>query len=192
MIKFWCNSILRVDSIYKANLSNSQQNTKIEKITINMRLKSIIDEPRTILYPLIGTKLITNQTPTICKAKKSIASLKLRKGMLIGTKVTLRKNTAFNFLATFIFIILPSNKEFNICRLNNKGCLSMDLKNIFVFPQLNTFYERFPKSVSSTINIDLKIKNKNYSSLFFTGILFLLNYYCTLLYTYVTRETNKG
>lgn len=174
MIKFWCSSILRIDSIYKINISNSQENVSVEKITINMCLKSIIDEPKTILYPLIGTKLITNQVPTVCKAKKSIAFLKLRKGMLTGTKVTLRKNTAFNFLNMFVFIVWPNNKEFKIHRLNNKGCLSIELKNLFAFPQLNIFYERFPKNITSTINIDLKIKNKQISSLFYTGLLFLL------------------
>ena len=61
MIRFWCKSVLRVDSIYKINLSNSQKSIKIDKITINMCLKSIIDDPKTILYPLISTRLRTNQ-----------------------------------------------------------------------------------------------------------------------------------
>ena len=63
MIKFWSNSILRIDAIYKTNINNSQQSIKIDKITINIGLKSIIDEPKMILYPLISTKLITNQNP---------------------------------------------------------------------------------------------------------------------------------
>ena len=102
MIKFWSKSIIRIDSIYKININNSQQSIKLDKITINMCLKSIIDEPKAVLYPLITTKLITNQSPTICKAKKSIALLKLRKGMLTGVKVTLRKDIAFNFLLKYI------------------------------------------------------------------------------------------
>jgi large subunit ribosomal protein L5 len=187
MIKFWCNSILRIDSIYKIHISNSQQNTSLEKITINMCLKSIIDEPKTILYPLLGTRLITNQTPTVCKAKKSIALLKLRKGMLTGTKVTLRKNTAFNFLNMFVFIICPNNKEFKTHKLNNKGCLSIEVKNLFIFPQLTIFYERFPKNITTTINIDLKIKNKQYCSLFYTGLLFLLDKDCSYAYVKVLR-----
>ena len=174
MIKFWSRSILRIDSIYKTNINNSQQNIKIDKITINMCLKSIIDEPRNILYPLISTKLITNQNPSVCKAKKSIASLKLRKGMITGVKVTLRKDSALNFLSLFVFVILPNNKEFNFYNLNNKGCLSIGIKNLFAFPQLNSLYDRFPKDMTGTINIDLNTKNKQYCFLFYTGLLILL------------------
>ena len=174
MIKFWSKSILRIDSIYKTNISNSQQSIIIDKITINMCLKSIIDEPKAVLYPLIATKLITNQNPTICKAKKSIALLKLRKGMLTGVKVTLRKDIAFNFLNLFIFVILPNNKESKFYNLNNKGCLSIALKNLFAFPQLSSFYDKFPKDMTGTINVDLNIKNKQYCFLFYTGLLILL------------------
>jgi hypothetical protein len=109
MIRFWSKSILRVDTIYKINISNSQQSIKIDKITINMCFKSIINEPKTILYPLIATKLITNQNPTVCKAKKSIALLKLRKGMLTSTKVTLRKETPL--IQVIDKPILPLEKE---------------------------------------------------------------------------------
>jgi len=174
MIKFWSKSILRIDSIYKTNIDNSQQTITIDKITINMCLKSIIDEPKTILYPLISTKLITNQNPIVCKAKKSIALLKLRKGMLTGTKVTLRKDVAFNFLNLFIFVILPNNKEFKFYNLNNKGCLSIGLKNLFVFPQLSSFYDRFPKDITGTINVNLNVKNKQCSLLFYTGLLIFI------------------
>jgi large subunit ribosomal protein L5 len=174
MIKFWSKSILRIDTIYKINISNSQQSIKIDKITINMCLKSIINEPKTILYPLIATKLIANQNPVACKAKKSIALLKLRKGMLTSTKVTLRKDSAFNFLSLFLFIILPNNKDFNFYNLNDKGCLSVGLKNLFVFPQLNPFYDRFPKDMTGTININLNSKVKKHSLLFYTGLIILL------------------
>lgn len=170
MLKFWSKSILRIDIIYKTGVKNSQQNIKIDKITINMSLKSIVDSPKTILYPLISTKLITNQTPTVCKAKKSIALLKLRKGMLVGTKVTLRREVALNFLSLFIVTILPNNKDFKFYNLNNKGCLSVGLKNLFIFPQLSLLYDRLPKDMVGVMNINLNTKSKEYSKLFFTGM----------------------
>ncbi len=177
MINFWSKSVLRIDSIYKTNINNSQQSIKIVKITINMCFKSIIDEPKTILYPFMATKLITNQTPAVCKARKSIALLKLRKGMLTGTKVTLRKNVAFNFLDLFVFIVLPSHKEFRFYNVNNTGCLSIGIKSLFAFPQLSPFYDRFPKDISGTININVNNKNKKYNFLFYTGLLILLTQY---------------
>jgi large subunit ribosomal protein L5 len=170
MIKFWSKSILRIDTIYKIGIKNSQQNIKIDKITINMSLKSIVDSPKTILYPLISTKLITNQTPTVCKAKKSVALLKLRKGMLVGTNVTLRKEVALNFLALFIVVVLPNNKDLKFYNLNDKGCLCVGLKNLFIFPQLSLFYDRLPKDMIAVMNVNLNIKNKGYSKLFYTGI----------------------
>lgn len=173
MIKFWSKSILRIDTIYKININNSQQSIRLDKITINMCLKSIINEPKTILYPLIATKLITSQNAVICKAKKSIALIKLRKGMLTSTKVTLRKDSALNFLNLFLFIILPNNKEFNFYNLNDKGCLSIGLNNLFTFPQLNLFYDRFPKDMTGTINVNLKTKIKQHSLLFYSGLTFL-------------------
>ena len=175
MINFWSKSILRIDSIYKTNINNSQQSVKIDKIIINMCSKSIIDEPKMILYPLITTKLITNQTPIVCNAKKSIALLKLRKGMLTGTKATLRRSVAFNFLNLFIFIILPTNKEFDFYNVNNAGCLSIGLKDLFIFPQLSPFYDRFPKDMRGTINVNVNTKSKQYSLLFYTGLHILFN-----------------
>ena len=175
MINFWSKSILRIDSIYKTSISNSQQSIKIDKITINMSLKSIIDEPKTILFPLIATKLITNQTPTLCKAKKSIAVMKLRKGMLTGTKIMLRKNAALNFLDLFVFIILPNHKDFKFYNVNNVGCLSIGIKDLFIFPQLSSFYDRFPKDIKGTINVNVNLKNKEYNSLFYSGLLILLS-----------------
>jgi ribosomal protein L5 len=91
--------------------------------------------------------------------------------MLTGTKVTLRKEVACNFLTLFISLILPNNKEFKFFNLNNKGCLSIGLKNLFAFPQLNSFYDRFPKDMTGTINITPNIKKKEYSLLFYTGLL---------------------
>jgi len=110
-LKSWHTNIFKIDSIYKANFVNSLQIPKIDKITINISSKSIIENPKSILYYVIGLKLISNQNPIICKAKKSIALFKIRKGMIIGSKVTLRNKFSYNFLSLFIPLVLPNLKK---------------------------------------------------------------------------------
>jgi len=172
MIKYWFKSIFRIDSIYKTNFTNSQQSIAIEKVVITMCLKSVINNYKAILCLLTSTNIITNQLPIVFKAKKSISSSNIRKNMILGTKVTLKKDAAFNFLDLFIFVILPNTKEGGrSSRLNDKGCFLFRLDTLFSFPQMNLFYDKFPKNISSMVNINLTKKNKRYSKLLYTSIL---------------------
>ena len=66
-LKSWHTNIFRIYSIYKANLINSLQIPKINKVVINISSKSIIENPKSILYFVIALKLISNQSPIICK-----------------------------------------------------------------------------------------------------------------------------
>ena len=168
-IKFWSNNIIRIDSIYKMNLLNSFKAPKIDNISVNICFRSAIENPKTILYPITAIKLITNQKPVICKAKKSIATFKLRKGMLIGAKVTLRKNVAYNFLSLFVLLVLPNIKELNFKKLNNKSSLSIGMRNLLIFPQLANYYEKFPKNLGAIININIKCQEPKLSNLYLTG-----------------------
>ncbi len=175
MIKFWLKSIFRIDSIYKANLSNSYKNTDINKVIITMHLSSVINNSKTILYLLTSSNLITNQMPTIIKAKKSVSSLNLRKNMILGTTVTLRKDIAFNFLNLLVSIILPNNKENRLFKLNNKGSVIFRIENLFSFPQINVFYDKFPKHISADVNIIPTKKNKQLATLLYSALLIPLD-----------------
>nr|YP_009476738.1 ribosomal protein L5 [Cryptomonas curvata]AVM81231.1 ribosomal protein L5 [Cryptomonas curvata] len=168
-LKLWYKRIIKIDSVYKMNIVNCLQEPKIESIAINICSKSIIEESKAILYYIMALKLITNQTPVICKAKKSLAQLKLRKGMLIGTKVTLRNQFLYNFLIQFIFLVLPNIKETKFYNLN-KGSLSIGIKDLLVFPQLSRYYDKFPKNMTAIINFSTNTKDKNFSRFLFTSI----------------------
>jgi large subunit ribosomal protein L5 len=169
-IKSWYKNIVKIDFIYKTKPKNSFDIPKIDKVNVNISSKSVIENSKTILYPIMALKLITNQRPTICKAKRSVAVFKLRKGMLIGAKVTLRKYSCYDFLNLFILLILPSLKDFNRCKVNNSGALSVGIRNLLVFPQLSNYYDRFPKNISAIINIYIKNNKVGESKLLLTGL----------------------
>jgi large subunit ribosomal protein L5 len=171
MIKFWFKSIFRVDSIYKANLNNTYGNTAVDKIVVNMYLGSVINNPKTILYLLTSSNLITNQMPTVIKAKKSVSSLNVRKDMILGTRLTLRKEIAFNFLNLLISIILPNDKENKLFKINNRGCVMLRLENLFSFPQINLFYDKFPKHINADVNVVPSKKNKQLGTLLYSALL---------------------
>lgn len=168
-IKTWSNNVLKIDSIYKMNISNSFEIPEIKNITLNICSRSIVENPKTILYSIAALKLITNQKPTTCKAKKSIAVFKLRKGVLVGAKVTLRKKSIYNFLSLFILLILPNMKEFKPPKANNSGSVSIGIRDFLVFPQLSNYYDKLPKNISGVMNINVDKKKANLSNLLLTG-----------------------
>lgn len=168
-LKSWHKNILKVDSIYKANFTNSLQLPKVNKVVINISSRSIIENPKSILYFVIALKLISSQSPIICKAKKSIALFKIRKGMIIGTKVTLRNEPSYNFLTLFIPLVLPNIKRLKAFNVT-KGSLSIGIKELLMFPQLNECYDKFPKNMSGIINISVDTKETKLSKMIFSSL----------------------
>ncbi len=167
-LKSWHTNILKIDSIYKASFINSLQIPKINKVVINISSKSIIENPKSILYFVIALKLISNQSPIICKAKKSIALFKIRKGMIIGSKVTLRNEFSYNFLSLFIPLVLPNLKRLKPLNVT-KGSLSIGIRELLIFPQLNEYYDKFPKNMSGIINISLDTQKTKLSKMVFSS-----------------------
>lgn len=175
-IKQWFDNVFKIDIVYKLNLGNSFEIPELDKVTINSCIRSVIDNPKNIIYPIILLKLITNQKPIICKAKKSIAAFKLRKGLIVGCKINLRKYLKFNFLSIFIFLALAKMKNFNFCSIDLKGNISIGIKNLFIFPQLVNSYEKFPKNMSAIVNMKTLKSNKQYSSLLFSALQIPIRY----------------
>lgn len=168
-LKLWYLNIIKIDSVYKMNIKNSLQLPKIKDITINISSKSVIEEPKSILYYIIALKLITNQNPIVCRAKKSIALFKIRKGVLTGVKVSLKGESLYNFLNIFIFLILPNLKDMKFYKLT-KGSLSIGIKDLLVFPQLTKYYDKFQKNVTAIINLSVGAKNDDLSRFIFSSI----------------------
>ena len=169
-IKNWFNVIFKIDIIYKLNLSNSFEIPELDKINVNSCIRSAIDNPINIVYSIILLKLITNQKPIVCKAKKSIAAFKLRKGTIVSCNVSLRKKSKFDFLSIFIFLALAKVKKYNFCNINSEGNVSIGIKDLFIFPQIMNSYEKFPRNMSAVVNIKTSRGSKLVANLLFSAL----------------------
>ena len=113
---------------------------KIEKISLNIGLGEATGNPKLMDGAVNELGQIAGQRPVICKAKKSIAAFKLRENMVIGAKVTLRKDRMYEFLDRLITIALPRVKDFRGLKptsFDGRGNYAMGLKEHLVFPEIN-------------------------------------------------------
>ena len=134
---------IRPDLIKQAGYSNLLQVPKLEKIVINMGIGEAVQDSKKVAAAVSELSLITGQKPITTKAKKSVAGFKLREGMAIGCKVTLRRDRMYEFLDRLITIALPRVRDFrglNPKSLDGYGNYAMGLKEQIVFPEID--YDR--------------------------------------------------
>jgi large subunit ribosomal protein L5 len=113
---------------------------KIEKITLNMGVGEGSQDKKKVQTALAEMELIAGQKPVVTKAKKSIAGFKLREGMPIGVKVTLRGNQMFEFLDRLVTIAMPRIRDFrglNPKSFDGRGNFAMGLKEQIIFPEIS-------------------------------------------------------
>lgn len=113
---------------------------KIEKIVVSMGVGSAITDKKHIEDSVSAMTEITGQKPLVCKARKSVASFKLREGQSIGCKVTLRGDRMYEFLDRLISLALPRVRDFrglNPKAFDRRGNYSLGLSEQLVFPELN-------------------------------------------------------
>jgi len=127
----------------KFGYKNAMEVPRIEKIVLNMGVGEATQDKKKVDQAAGEMELIAGQKPVITKAKKSIAQFKLREGMPIGVKVTLRRERMYEFLDRFITIALPRVRDFrglNPKSFDGRGNYAMGLKEQLVFPEIN--YDR--------------------------------------------------
>ena len=123
----------------KFNYKNDFEIPKLEKVVINMGVGEAVKDSKKIDTAVNELSLITGQKPIVTKSKKANASFKLREGMPIGVKVTLRKSKMYEFLDRFINIALPRVRDFrgiNPKSFDGNGNYALGLKEQFVFPEI--------------------------------------------------------
>ena len=123
----------------KFNYKNDFQIPKLEKVVINMGVGEAVKDSKKIDSAVNELSLITGQKPVVTKSKKANASFKLREGMPIGVKVTLRKSKMYEFIDRFINIALPRVRDFrgiNPKSFDGNGNYALGLKEQFVFPEI--------------------------------------------------------
>lgn len=120
--------------------TNDMQIPKLEKVVINMGVGEAVADSKKIKTALAEMEKIAGQKPVATKARKSIAGFKLREDMLIGCKVTLRRDQMYEFLDRLTNIALPRVKDFrglNGKSFDGRGNFAMGLKEQLVFPEIN-------------------------------------------------------
>jgi len=126
--------------------SNPMQVPKLDKIVINMGVGEASQDKKKIEGPLADMTLIAGQKPVTTRAKNSIAGFKLREEMVIGCKVTLRKDRMMEFLDRLVNIALPRVRDFrgvNGKGFDGNGNFAMGLKEQLVFPEID--YDKVDK-----------------------------------------------
>src|SRR5487761_500814 len=124
----------------KFGYANEMQIPKLDKIVVNMGIGEAVGDSKKVNSAMKDLGAITGQKPMPTKARTSIAGFKLREGMVIGAKVTLRKDRMYEFLDRLITVALPRVKEFRGLKppsFDGRGNYAMGLKEHIVFPEIN-------------------------------------------------------
>ncbi|WP_226633312.1 50S ribosomal protein L5 [Novosphingobium profundi] len=130
----------------KFGYKNVMEVPSIEKITLNMGVGEASQDKKKVQTAAAEMEKIAGQKPVITKARKSIAQFKLREGMPIGCKVTLRRERMFEFLDRLITIAMPRIRDFrglNAKSFDGRGNYAMGLKEQIIFPEIS--YDQIEK-----------------------------------------------
>ena len=120
--------------------TNVMEVPKLEKVTINMGLGEAKENAKVMESAIEEISLITGQRPVVTRAKKSIANFKVRQGMPVGAKVTLRGENMYDFIDKLFNIALPRVRDFKGVSKNSfdgRGNYSMGIKEQLIFPEIN-------------------------------------------------------
>jgi large subunit ribosomal protein L5 len=145
----------------KFGYKNKLEIPRIGKITLNMGVGEGTQDKKKVQVAAAEMELIAGQKPVVTKAKKSVAQFKLREGMAIGCKVTLRRERMYEFLDRLITIAMPRIRDFrglNPKSFDGRGNYAMGLKEQIIFPEIS--YDQIEKVrgmdiiVTTTANTD--------------------------------------
>ena len=130
----------------KFNYKSVMQVPKLEKIVLNVGLGDIRENPKALENTINDLSIITGQKPVVTKARKSIAAFKIREGVNMGCKVTLRSEKMYEFAYKFFNVALPRVRDFRGVSANSfdgRGNYSMGIKEQLIFPEIE--YDKVDK-----------------------------------------------
>ena len=130
----------------KFSYKSVMQIPKLDKVIINVGCGEARDNPKMIDAIINDLATITGQRPVVCNAKKSVANFKLREGMPVGVKVTLRGDRIYEFIDRFFSAALPRVRDFrgiNPNSFDGRGNYSMGVKEQLIFPEID--YDKIDK-----------------------------------------------
>lgn len=144
----------------KLSLSNVVEVPKLEKIVLNVCISEAVKNPKVLNTAADELTAITGQKAVITKAKKAVANFKLREGMPLGARVTLRRENMWNFLEKMIHFSIPAVRDFRGLSskgFDGRGNYNMGLKEQIVFPEID--YDKVDKLRGMNITICTSGKN---------------------------------
>ena len=130
----------------KFGYKSVMQIPKLDKVVINVACGDAIQNSKVLDAIVSDIRTITGQQPVLCKAKKSVANFKLREGMVIGVKVTLRGEKMYEFIDRFFNLALPRVRDFrgiNPNAFDGRGNYSIGIKEQLIFPEIE--YDKIDK-----------------------------------------------
>jgi large subunit ribosomal protein L5 len=134
------NEALKGELTKEFGYANPMQVPRLDKVVLNMGIGEAVGDAKKVQAAAADLGLITGQRPVITRARKSIAGFKLREGMPIGVKVTLRKNRMYEFIDRLVNIALPRVRDFrglNAKSFDGRGNYSLGIKEHIIFPEVD-------------------------------------------------------
>lgn len=151
--KFY-NEVVVPKLMKELEIKNIMDCPKLEKIIVNMGVGEATQNSKLIDAAMVDLTLITGQKPLLRKAKKSEAGFKLREGMPIGAKVTLRKERMYDFLDRLVNVVLPRVRDFEGVpsdSFDGRGNYSVGLRDQLVFPEID--FDKVEKLLGMSITM---------------------------------------
>ncbi|MFH1541345.1 MAG: 50S ribosomal protein L5 [Elusimicrobiota bacterium] len=151
----------------KLSLKNIHQVPKLKKIVINMGVSDARENPKAIDIAAAELAAITGQKPLLRRAKKSISAFKLREGMPIGLKVTLRGNRMYEFFDRLVSISIPKIRDFRgleLSKFDGRGNYNLGLIEQYIFPEI--VLDKSDKARGMNITIVTTANNDEYAKEF--------------------------
>jgi len=145
MKEYYLNNVVP-ELVKKFNYKNMMEVPKLEKIVINVGVGEAKDNPKALESAVSDLTIISGQKPIITKAKKSIANFKIREGMAIGCKVTLRGVRMYDFADRLISLALPRVRDFrgvSADSFDGRGNYALGIKEQLIFPEIS--YDKIDK-----------------------------------------------
>jgi large subunit ribosomal protein L5 len=134
------DEVVRPALMKEFNYTNPMQVPRLDKIVVNMGVGEAVSDSKKLTAAVGELTLITGQKPVVTKARKSIATFKLREGMNIGAKVTLRRERMYEFLDRLVTVALPRVRDFRGVSgksFDGRGNYALGLKEQLVFPEID-------------------------------------------------------
>jgi large subunit ribosomal protein L5 len=132
--------VVRGEMQKRFGYANPMQIPKLDKVVLNMGVGEATQDSKKLQSAMAELALISGQKPAVCRARKSVANFKLREGMAIGCKVTLRKRRMYEFVDRLINIALPRVRDFRgvpAKSFDGRGNFAMGLREQIIFPEIN-------------------------------------------------------